>query len=83
MIDMDDDHKDGNERNLGDGCLPIALLAVPLLYVFLLGPAALMYESCPEPMQKGLEIIYSPLEWLDGVIPGRPFSKYIDMWTHD
>jgi hypothetical protein len=55
-------------------------LVLPLIYLFLLGPAASFYDVLPEPMQQIIETIYLPLEFLDGVIPGNPFSWYMDLW---
>ncbi len=80
ITDMDE-HPEGHNGNSHQSIgISIALLAIPILYVVLLGPVVRVYDSCPEPVQTGLEYIYSPLEWLDERIPGNPFSKYVEMW---
>lgn len=62
--------------------LLIAILAFPLGYAVLLGPAAWLHQQLPtgHPIQNSLEVIYAPLEWLDRQLPGRPFSKYVELW---
>lgn len=68
------------DRPRSRGFLGIALVAVPVLYVVLLGPAARVHDSCPRAIQMGLEYAYAPLEWLDGMLPARPLSRYVDLW---
>jgi hypothetical protein len=53
------------------------------LYLALSGPAVRAYRSpaCPEPIQKGIFLLYNPLAELDQQIPGNPFEKYINLWA--
>jgi hypothetical protein len=62
------------------GGLLVALAFGLIMYVFLLGPLARVGGSLPEPIQIGLEYLYSPLTWLNDHIPGYPISKYVQMW---
>lgn len=64
-----------------NGSGPLWALAIPLLYLFLLGPAARYYDAFPLPVQQVLETIYFPLQWLDERLPGNPFSFYVDLWV--
>ncbi len=67
----------GSERH---GAAPLLLLGIPLAYVILVGPAVRYFDDFPGPVQDTLEVIYSPLEWLDSHIPGNPIDRYIDLW---
>ncbi len=60
----------------------LVLAALPVMYVLLLGPAARYHGVCPPVIQEGLEALYAPLEWLDQKTPGRPFSKYVELWEN-
>lgn len=62
----------------GHGVMMIA--AVPVLYVVLLGPAAMVHRICTKPMQHAIEAVYAPLEWADEHIPGRPLKRYVRIW---
>lgn len=63
------------------GFLIFLVLAIPILYVFLLGPAVLLYHALPPGAgQEFIETVYSPLEWLDQKIPGQPLEKYVQWW---
>ena len=77
---MDQQQEDGTDRQHPGGGLVIALFAVSILYLVLLGPAVRLYDSCPQPIQTAIECIYGPLEMLDGSIPGNPIGKYVEMW---
>ena len=78
---MDQNSEDGNGRGFRGGVLAMTLAGALALYVFMLGPAAHFYDSCPEPVQTGIEYIYIPLQMLDEQIPGQPFTWYVDLWT--
>jgi len=62
------------------GGLSLALIALPALYMLMLGPVALSYAHFPDPAQQAVDWIYSPLEWLDDRIPGQPFRRYVKLW---
>ncbi len=63
------------------GLLLFILLAIPILYVLLLGPAALLHHVLPPAGRDCIEMVYYPLEWLDQKIPGQPFEKYVQWWN--
>lgn len=77
---MDKCQQNGSDPKTAGVGIAIAVAAVPLLYVLLLGPAARIYDSCPPSMKVALSYVYSPLEWLDDRTPGEPFSKYVELW---
>ena len=56
------------------------ILALPLAYLLLLGPAVLYHDSAPRGAQEFIEKVYSPLEALYRRIDGRPFSRYVELW---
>jgi len=64
----------------GNNLSAMLLIGVPILYLALLGPAALLYENSPDTVQNVIELIYAPLEWVDERIPGQPLSQYVKMW---
>ncbi|MDF3129318.1 hypothetical protein P0Y35_08935 [Kiritimatiellaeota bacterium B1221] len=52
-----------------------------VMYFALLGPCIRIFDHCPYGVQIVIETVYAPLEWLDGVIPGSPLSKYAAWWA--
>lgn len=70
---------DDREKH-GTGSMALVMLALPIVYLLLLGPAARLHASLPPAAQSGIETIYAPLEWLDRQLPGQPFSWYIELW---
>lgn len=63
------------------GFLIFLVLAIPILYAILLGPAVLLHHALPPGAGRDcIEAVYSPLEWLDHKIPGQPFDKYVQWW---
>jgi hypothetical protein len=80
QIDMDQQQEEGTDRQHPGGGLVIALFAVSILYLVLLGPAVRLYDSCPQPIQTAIVCIYGPLAMLDGSILGNLIDKYVEMW---
>ena len=74
---MDQQQEDGTDRQHPGGGLVIALFAVSILYLVLLGPAVRLYDSCPQPIQTAIVCIYGPLAMLDGSILGNLIGKYV------
>ena len=80
---MDHSSKNGDEKSetgYGPTGAAISLLAIPIFYVALLGPVAIIHRSAPKPLQTMFETVYAPLLWLDQILPGQPFSEYVELW---
>jgi len=77
---MNPDQESGHARSHAGSSVAIWVSLSLVMYVFLLGPAAFVYDSCPQSVQDAIAFIYTPLEWLDNIIPGRPFTKYVEIW---
>ena len=59
----------------------VAIAALPLLYILLLGPAVRWYDQLPGPVQKALEVIYTPLQKLSEVPGiGDVLTDYVELW---
>ncbi len=78
---MSTEENDGKGRGVIGAVLAIAL--APVLYILLLGPAVRYYDHLPEPVQRGLEVVYWPLEWLDGTPLMDPLDDYVEWWRPD
>lgn len=63
----------------------IGLAFCVFLYIALSGPAVRVYRlpACPDPIQKGIFLLYNPLAELDRKIPGSPVEKYINLWAKE
>ena len=70
-----------NNRDWGSGISILLIAAIPVLYVILLGPAVRWHSDCPRSMQKTIEVVYAPLEWLcDNTFLEEPLGRYVDLW---
>ena len=76
------EEKEQSDRHWGGGMEILLLAMVPILYVFLLGPAVRWHGTCPAPVQTAIEYVYAPLEWLhDNSTPLRGLiDSYVDLW---
>ncbi len=69
------------KRDWGGGISILLIAAIPVLYVLLLGPAIRWHRACPRSMQKAIEVVYAPLEWLhDNTFLEEPLGRYADLW---
>jgi hypothetical protein len=64
------------------GCLAVALLLLPLLYVLSLGPAVRLFHDSNSPFIGLIAGFYSPLKWLaQNCQPiGDALNWYISLW---
>lgn len=67
-MSMDNENKN-KSWNYGHALLLIA--AVPIIYILAIGPVARWYNDLPEPIQKVVKVIYSPLKSI-------PSSGYLE-----
>lgn len=51
-----------------------------VLYLVGIGPVARVFDFCPPRIQQAIVVFYTPLLWLDAIVPGKPVSKYADLW---
>lgn len=56
------------------------VIALPLLYVLSIGPAAIIYKKCPKSHHAFLEF-YHPVIWLyENTALQRPIGWYAHLW---
>jgi len=68
-------------RNSSTGICILLIVTIPFLYILLLGPAIRWHDACPKPMQKVIEITYTPIIWLHENTPLEgPLEKYVELW---
>jgi hypothetical protein len=79
MDNSPDSVQDGKSHGIN---ILIGLSFCVFLYFALSGPAVRAHQSpaCPDPIKKGIFLLYNPLAELDQKIPGRPFEKYVSLW---
>ena len=69
------------ETSRRSGSFTLLLAAIPVFYVWSLGPAVRWHSACPPSMQKVIQAVYAPLEWLHDNTPLKePLKRYVDMW---
>lgn len=78
-----DENPDGKSGGNTTEIFSKTALVVLVSYVVLLGPIAKYYDYLPEQVGSAVVLFYSPIVWLDSVIPGKPFTRYVELWVGD
>lgn len=60
----------------------IMVMLVPIMYVIMWGPVVCYIDSCPVPVQRGLGIIFSPLDRINvsSTPAGKLLRRYTKLW---
>lgn len=74
------DSKDEASPGVSRSAIAWFASAALISYLLLLGPAVRVHDSCPLIVQRAMEVIYAPIEWLHHNAPIGPLEAYIQLW---